>query len=65
MRAFETMQAAMREAESINRQADNVANQMARMLRGRLRLVSETHLRALKRELTQFDANRRIWKENK
>lgn len=56
---------AVDEAENTLRQADQAANKMAKLLRGRLRKVDSWYLKELKRELQDFDACRQVWKEQK
>lgn len=56
---------AVQEAENTLRQADQAANKMAQMLRGRLRKVDSRYLKELKRELQDFDAAKKQWKEKK
>jgi len=65
MNRFDEMRMAVTEAEHTLRAADSVADDMAGLLRGRLRKCSPWHLAALKRELSQFDAHRKMWKEDK
>ena len=67
MNKFDEMRAAVADARGTKRAADPVAkdpgaNDMAFMLRGRLRDVNPWHLVELKRELTEFNANTRTWK---
>ena len=62
MNKFDEMKAAVADARGTMLAADSVANDMASMLRGRLRHVRPFHLAALKRELTEFNANTRTWK---
>lgn len=63
MNAFDEMRAAVQQAEQTLKAADHVASNMAGMLRGRLRNVPEWHLRALKKELQQFNAVTCKWKD--
>lgn len=65
MNAFDQMREAMNEAEAQMRAADSASDRMARMLCGRLRKVPGHILVELKRELQQFDACRKIWKEER
>lgn len=61
------MEKSLREAEQTLRAADNCASEMARLLKGRLRKVNDWNqstLKALKKELSQFNANTGKWKEN-
>jgi hypothetical protein len=58
------MTQAVEEAKAINYQADLRANDMAEILHGRLRKVSVSRLKKLKRELSQFNAATGKWKEN-
>lgn len=62
MNKFDEMREAMSEADGTMKAGDNVADQMARMLCGRLRRVPVFVLVTLKRELTSFDAHRKTWK---
>ncbi len=65
MNAFDEVRAAVDQAKSQLAAVDSVCNNMAHLLKGRLRNVSGHVLRDLKRELADFDANRRVWKEHK
>ena len=61
---FDEMRSAIAEASETFSAADHVANQMADMLRGRLRKVRwVSTLRALKRELSDFNAHTGTWRE--
>lgn len=51
------------DAERTMKQADDVAENRANMLRGRLRKVSPYVLKQLKHELSQFNARNLAWKE--
>jgi hypothetical protein len=57
------MRAAVAQARSINNAADAAANNMAEVIRGRLRHVSWRNLKALKRELRAFNIHTGQWKE--
>lgn len=60
---FDDMRAAVRQAADTLRAADSVATDLAWMLRGRLRKVqNRDSLRALKRELRDFDMTTGEWK---
>jgi hypothetical protein len=59
---YDQMRQAMNEAETQLHAADEVASQLARMLRGRLRKASSTWVRDLKRELRDFDMTTGRWK---
>lgn len=64
---FDAVRAAVVEAAALNRAVDAQAADMARLLRGRLRTVSNniggaTVLQDLKRELRDFNANTGKWK---
>ncbi len=61
---FDLMHAAVAEAETTMRAADNMAYKIAPLLRGRLRKCSRYVLADLKRELTKFDAHKKEWKPN-
>ncbi|NYT44580.1 hypothetical protein H0A64_07035 [Alcaligenaceae bacterium] len=63
MNKFDMMREAVAEARTTLRATDGVADQMADMLRGRLRKVSRYTLAALKRELQQFNASTKEWKD--
>ena len=63
MNVWDEMRAAMGEAKERIRAADSVSEDMARLLRGRLRLVNSAYLlRGLKRELRDFDMTTAKWK---
>lgn len=64
MSAYDQMREAVMQAQATMRAADNVADDMARILRGRLRKVSTWHLKRLKKELSQFNAHTGTWKED-
>lgn len=59
---WDAMRAALSQARSVMRAADDHAGVMADLLRGRLRNVPAYHLVALKRELRDFDAHTKRWK---
>lgn len=59
---FDDFRAAVLEAETTIKAADEGANTMARLLSGRLRHVNRYRLVDLKRELREFDAHRKEWK---
>lgn len=61
--AFDEMQRALQEAADVQRAADANANRMASLLRGRLRHVGRYQLKALKRELRDFNITTGEWKE--
>lgn len=64
MNVWDEMRAAMDEARDRLRAADNCANDMASLLRGRLRRAcNPLVLRALKRELRDFDMTTGGWKK--
>lgn len=56
------MRVALREANETIRAADNVADDFAKMLEGRLRKVSVYTLVRLKKELSNFNAHTKEWK---
>lgn len=61
---FDDMRAAVRDAANTLRAADNVAGDLAWLLRGRLRKVqSVDSLRALKRELSHFNIKTGEWSD--
>ena len=59
---FDEMRAAVEEAKDTLRAADGVADSLASLLCGRLRHVKPWLLRALKRELAEFNAATGEWK---
>lgn len=59
---FDDMRTAIAEAETTLRAADRIAHDMARLLAGRLRHVPPWVLVKLKRELQNFDAQKKEWK---
>jgi hypothetical protein len=61
MNVFDQMREAMKEARQRIASADVVANDIAWMLKGRLRHVSDEALIALKRELSQFNSKTKRW----
>lgn len=61
---FDEMRAAVSDAESTLRAADSVVNDLARLLKGRLRKVDSGYLlAALKNELKDFNAHTKTWKD--
>lgn len=62
MNRFDEMRAAVNEAESTLRAVDSIAEQLARMLVGRLRKVSSYYLSKLKRELRDYNIHTGKWK---
>lgn len=64
MNQYDQFRAAMRDAEVTMSAADSVAENMARIIEGRLRKVPSWILKKLKRELSQFNANTGKWKED-
>ncbi len=63
------MEAAINDAKVTLNQADKISARMARLLKGRLRMVSNewdgnTILVELKRELRAFDAHTKQWKDH-
>ena len=60
--AFDEMRLAMNEAQARVRAADNVAGEMARLLRGRLKFCPRHLLADLKRELRDFNIHTKEWK---
>lgn len=61
MNAWDQMRQAVAEAKSTLNAADNVSWQMAAMLRGRLRHANASDLKALKRELRDFNSQTGSW----
>jgi hypothetical protein len=59
---FDEIRSAMSQAKAQLRAADSVANDMAELLIGRLENVSVWRLAKLKKELSRFDAHRKVWK---
>lgn len=62
MNAFDQMRESLELANQVQRAADRNADQMARMLRGRLKHVDNSVLVELKRELHLFDSTRKKWR---
>lgn len=63
---WDDMRAAFADAKRTVDQADSIADDMARMLVGRLRKVgSDYTLKKLKRELAAYDAHTKRWKESR
>jgi hypothetical protein len=63
MSRFAEFDLAVKEAGVTMRAADQVAGQMAQLLRGRLRQCSGYALADLKRELRDFNIQTRAWME--
>jgi hypothetical protein len=61
---FDVMRRAVAEAKETMSAADQMANQLAGLLRGRLRHVQPWHLKALKKELQNFNAHTGRWKDD-
>ena len=59
---FDDMRYVVAQAEQTLKAADDSAKFMASMLRGRLKHVSPWVLIDLKKELTNFDAHKKVWK---
>ncbi len=59
---FDEMEQAVRDAERTMKLANICANQLARLLVGRLRKVDEEDLEKLKRELRDFNMHTHRWK---
>jgi len=59
---FDEVRKNLDKAKLLNKAADDCADSMARILKGRLRHVSPYVLDEIKKELTQFDAKRKVWK---
>ena len=59
---YDDMRAAVRDAKETLKAADHAADAMAEILRGRLRHVSPWTLSVLKRELRDYDMQKRQWK---
>lgn len=57
------MRKAVEEAEQTMRAADNCANDMAKVLQGRLRKVSDWNLKKLKAELKNYNMHTGRWKD--
>lgn len=64
MSQFDEFRNAVAEAERTFKAADSVAENMARILLGRLRNVSPYLLKKMKREISQFNAGTSKWKED-
>lgn len=60
---FDEMTSALREAEETQRVADRQAERAARIAVGRLRHCSDFTLKALKRELRDFNIHTGVWKK--
>ena len=60
---FEELRTAVDNAEYTLTQADNVANDIAKMLKGRLRKVNPYVLSKLKSELKEFNSKTKSWNE--
>lgn len=60
---WDEMRLAYQEAENQIKSADGVVNDMANMLRGRLRKVNQFYLKQIKRELRDFNIGTGRWKE--
>jgi len=63
MSIFDDMRAAEVHARMTMQAADKVANDMAAMLKGRLRHVHSWNLAELKKELRDFNSRTREWKK--
>lgn len=63
MSKLDEMRQAVQEARNVLSAADDVADDMARLLRGRLKKVSPYVLAQLKRELKNFNIHTSQWKE--
>ncbi len=61
--AWDAMRRALDEARNTISAADNAADAMAKMLRGRLRHVNSWVLEDLKRELRDFNMHTKEWKK--
>lgn len=59
---FDEMRAAVSAAKALQKACDNVAGDMAGLLRGRLRHVAGYILKDLKRELRDFNIHTQRWK---
>lgn len=62
MGAFADMRAAVGQARTTLEAADSAANDMAYLIRGRLRHVNTGHLDALKAELADYNRRTGTWK---
>lgn len=60
---FDEIEAAVHNARMLNRAVDRQANNLADLLAGRLKNVSEYHLKKLKKELRDFNIHTGRWKE--
>lgn len=63
MNKFDEMRTAVNEAKVMICAADNVAHDMAALLRGRLTRVGSYVLADLKKELRNFNMHTRRWKK--
>jgi hypothetical protein len=59
---WDDMNKAMGDAKAAFKRADNVANEMARLMVGRLRKCNPSTLRRLKRELRDFNMTTGEWR---
>lgn len=65
MNPYDMMTEGLREAMNVMRAADNKADDLAEILQGRLRKVSNYNLTKLKREISRFNSRTGKWKEGK
>ena len=63
MNTFDMMTEALDEARATMNCADRMANKMAHILRGRLRNVAPYNLKALKKEIKNFNSHTGEWKD--
>lgn len=64
MNIWDTLRGAVNEARELDRAIAQYANAMAELLRGRLRSVQPSLLRALKRELRDFNMTTGKWEKD-
>jgi hypothetical protein len=60
---FEEMRSAVSRAKEVFRAVEQCSRDMARLLRGNLRQCNDWDLKALKRELKDFNIHTGRWKE--
>lgn len=63
MSSLYEMEQVVKDAEATLRKADNIANQMGRLIEGRLRHVNSYTLKKLKRELKSFNIHTGVWND--
>lgn len=61
---FDEMRTAVRQAREVNKAIDQMTNNLAELLDGRLRHVDRYWLKRLKSQLREFNASTGKWKED-